>query len=401
MELKQETTSREDREQLRELAAEFNERVVLPAAAELDRQPTPQEAFSWEIIEEASRIGLRTLTLAPEHGGPGVDSLGAAIVIEELAKGDMGVAVMIAQTLKLIQTVQAACTEEQLERFVPRIREDDRFLLAIGLTEPDTGSNYIIPFEDPKAGYRTNAVRRGGGWVINGRKHFVSNGNRAGLYLLFAQTAKDTSLTQGSTCFLVEPGAEGFEIGTVHDKMGERLANNAELVFEDCFVPDANVVGEPDRGFEVQSQFFPASNAYAAATVLGTATAAYERALAWTRQRVQGGKPLIEHDTVGAQLAEMRMLLDVARTYTHHAAEAADHRDGGWDPTLAAFPKLFASQVAWTVTTKAMELHGGYGFMRNLGMEKLLRDAAAFLHSDGANLTLLLKAAKAIRAEVP
>ncbi len=394
-------TAPEDREQLRALAAEFNERVVIPAVAGLDRQQAPEDSFSWEIIEEASKVGLRTLTLAPEYGGPGVDSLGAAIVIEELAKGDIGISVVIAQTLKILQTIQVACSEEQKERFLPRIRDEDRFVLAIALTEPDTSSNWLVPFEDPKAGFRTTAVERDGGWVINGLKHFISNGSRASLYLIFAQTVKGTSLTQGSTIFLVEPGAEGFTFGTVHDKMGERLADNAELVFQDCFVPDENVVGEPGHAFDKLYEFLPASNAYAAATVLGNATAAYERALEWTRQRVQGGKPLIEHDTVGAQLAEMRMLLDVARTYTHHAAWAADHRDGGWDPTLAAFPKLFASEVAWKVTTKAMELHGGYGFMRNLGMEKLLRDSAAFLHSDGANLSLLLKAAKLIRAEEP
>jgi acyl-CoA dehydrogenase len=258
----------------------------------------------------------------------------------------------------------------------------------------------MIPFDEPGAGYKTSAVERNGGWVINGLKHFISNGSRAGLYLIFAQTVKGASLTEGCTCFLVEPGTEGFTFGTVHDKLGERLANNAELVFQDCFVPATNVVGEPHGGYDVQTRFFAASNAYAAATVLGTATGAYERALAWTRQRVQGGKPLIEHDTVGIQLAEMRMLLDVARTYMYHAARAADHRDDGWDPTLSAYPKLFASQVAWQVTTKAMELHGGYGFMKSLGMEKILRDTAAFLHSDGANLTLMLKAANVIRAEV-
>ena len=179
--------------------------------------------------------------------------------------------------------------------------------------------------------------------------------------------------------------------------MGERLANNAELIFDDCFVPDEDVLGEVDRGFEVISQFFPASNAYAAASVLGVAVAAYERSLAWTRERVQGGQPLIEHDIVAAQLAEMHMLIDAARAYIHHAAWKADHRPTGWDPTLGALPKVFASEVAWKVVTKALELHGGYGYMRDGGFEKLVRDAACFIHSDGVNRTLLLKAAQFIR----
>ena len=388
-----------DREQLRQVAREFAERVVIPAAAELDRQPDAEHSFSWELVEEASKLGLRTLTLEPGYGGPGVDSLSAAVVIEELAKGDLGVAVVIAQTLKIIQTIQKAGTDEQKRRFLPRIRDDDRFVLAIGLTEPDTASDYIIPYRSRAARYRTTAVRGDGGWVINGYKHFISNGGRAGLYLLFAQTEPDKSLTEGSTCFLVDADTEGFSTGKPHEKMGERLANNSPLIFEDCFVGDENVLGEPGEGFTVQSQFFPASNAYAAASVLGVATAAYERALQWTRRRVQGGRPLIEHDAAAVQLADMRMLLDVARTYTHHAARAADEERGRWDPTLAAYPKLFASRVAWEVTTKAMELHGGHGYMRETGIEKLLRDAAAFLHSDGANLSLLLKAANVIRAE--
>lgn len=386
-------------DRLRELVRDFNARVVTPVNAALDRNPAPEDSFSWEIVEQASEVGLRTLTLSEEWGGPGVDSLGTAIVVEELAKGDLGISVIVAQTLKIAQTIQAACTEDQRNRYLPGFRDDPRALLAIGFTEPDTASNYIIPYEAPDAGYRTVATKVDGGWTINGLKHFVSNGNRASLYLLFAQTERGKSLVEGSTCFLIPRGAEGFTTGKVHDKMGERLANNAELVFRDCFVPDEDVVGEPGKGFEVQSRFFPASNAYAAASVLGVAEAAYERALAWTRQRVQGGKPLIEHDSVGAKLAEMKMLLDATRIYVYQASWAADHRESGWDPTLGAFPKVLASQVAWKVVTQAMELHGGYGFMRDLGFEKLLRDAAAFLHSDGANLTLLLKGAKFIRAE--
>ncbi len=395
------TIDPENREQLRELAAEFNERVVAPVAYDLDRQPNPEDSFSWEIVEEASKAGLRTLTLSPEYGGPGVDSLGVAIVLEELAKADIGVSVIMAQTLKLIQSIQGACTQEQKDRYLPRIRDDERCVLAIGFTEPDTASNYIIPFDDPAAGYRTTAVKSEGGWVINGFKQFISNGNRAAFYLLFAQTDPDKSVVEGSTCFLVEAGTDGFTTGTVHDKFAERLANNAELIFKDCFIPDENVVGELHQGFEVQKRFFPASNTYAAATVLGMATDSYERALAWTRKRVQGGKPLIEHDTVAAQLAEMRMLLDSTRAYVRHAAWVADHPEEGWNATLGAFPKVLASQVGWKVVTMAMELHGGYGFMKDQGteMDKSLRDAATFLHSDGANMSLLLKAANAIRAE--
>lgn len=386
-------------QRLLELVREFVARVVAPVAAELDRRQDPEECFSWQIVEEASRVGIRTLTLREEYGGAGADSLTTAMVIEELAKGDLGVSVIFAQTLKIAQTLQRACTQEQAARFIPPYAADPRGLLAIAITEPDTSSNYIIPYDDPQAPYRTTAVRRNGVWVLNGMKHFISNGNRAMLYLVFAQTEPGKSLVEGSTCFLVPRQTPGFSVGRVHDKMGERLVNNAELIFQDCRLGDDHVLGEVGGGFEILVQFFPASNAYAAASVLGVAGAAYQQALRWARERVQGGRRLIDHDTVAQDLAEMRMLLDAARAYTYQAAYTADHRES-WDPTLGALPKVFASRVAWQVVTKALELHGGYGYMREMGVEKLVRDAAAFLHSDGANRSLLLKGARFIRRAV-
>ena len=381
-------------------ARAFVQDVVAPVAADLDRRTNPEDCFSWDIVEKGSAVGLRTLTLAREYGGQGAGSLTTAMVIEELAKGDMGVSVVFAQVLKLIQAFQAAATDEQRARFLPKLKDDPRFLMAIGITEPQNASNYIIPYNNPQAPYVTTAVRKGKGWVINGKKHFISNGNRAALYLLFAQTEPGKSLVDGSTCFLIERGTPGFSIGRVHDKMGERLANNAELLFDSCFVPDEDVLGTVGRGFEVLTTFFPASNAYAAASVLGVADAAYERSLRWTKERVQGGKRLIEHDMIAAELAEMRMLIDAARAYIHDAAWKCDNKECGWDPTLGALPKVFAAQTAWTVVTKALELHGGHGYMRDNGFEKLVRDAAAFSHSDGVNRTLFLKAGQFIRAHV-
>ena len=371
----------------------FNAEVVAPVAAELDARENPEDCFSWDIIERADDFGIRTMTLSEDWGGIGADSLTTALVIEELGKADMGISVVMAQTLKIAQILQLALTEVQQQKFIPMFRDTPRGLLAIGITEPETASNYFVQHEAP---FHTKAEKVDGGWLINGMKHFISNGNRANVYLLFAQTEKGKPLAEGSTCFLLDRSLEGFAIGRVHDKMGERLANNAELLFEDCFVPDENIVGEVGKGFQVLVDFFPASNAYAAATVIGTATTAYERTVDWAKSRVQGGKPLIGHDGVRAQLAEMHMLLDVARTYVRKATWMADNRDKGWDPALAAFPKVFASQAAWKIVTWTSELHGGYGFMRELGFEKLVRDAAAFLHSDGVNRTLLLKAAKMI-----
>ncbi|MDO8598048.1 MAG: acyl-CoA dehydrogenase, partial [Sulfuricaulis sp.] len=187
----------------------------------------------------------------------------------------------------------------------------------------------------------------------------------------------------------------------VHDKMGERLANNAELVFQDCFVEDENVVGVVDQGSHVFAEFSPQSNAYAGATILGVAVALHRKAIEWARLRVQGGKLLVEHDGIRAQLAEMRMLIDASRSYVHRACWLADHKEQGWDKTLGALPKAMASQAAWKIATWCMEIHGGHGYMKEFGVEKLVRDAAAFLHSDGVNRTLFLKAANSMFGPLP
>jgi alkylation response protein AidB-like acyl-CoA dehydrogenase len=363
---------------------------VTPRAAALDADPDPEKSFSWEIVEKANAAGIRTMTLAERWGGLGTDSLTTAMVIEELGKGDLGVSVVMAQTLKIAQIMQKALNAEQQARVLPKFAVDPRGLLAIGITEPDNASNYFLPHPVP---FRTSADKTQGGWIVNGMKHFISNGNRASHYLVFVQTEKGKPMAEGATCFLVERDRPGFSIGRVHDKMGERLANNAELVFQDCFLPDDNVVGKVGHGFNVLAEFFPQSNAYAGASVLGVAGALYAKALSWAQQRVQGGKPLIEHDGIRAQLAEMRMLIDASRSYIHRACWLADHQEHGWDRTLGVLPKAMASQAAWKIATWCLEIHGGHGYMKEFGVEKLVRDAAGFLHSDGVNRTLFLKAA--------
>ena len=373
-----------------ETVKRFVDAEVRPRAAALDANTDPEKSFSWEIVEKADAAGIRTMTLDEKWGGLGIDSLTTSMVIEELGKGDIGVSVIMAQTLKIAQIMQNALNDEQQARVLPQFAEDPRGMLAIGITEPDNASNYFLPYPTP---FRTGGVKADGGWIVNGMKHFISNGNRASYYLLFVQTEKGKPLAEGSTCFLVERDRPGFTIGRVHDKMGERLANNSELIFQDCFIPDENVVGKVGAGFNVLAEFFPQSNAYAAATITGVADALYEKAVNWAQIRVQGGKPLIQHDGIRAQLAEMRMLIDASRSYIHRACWLADHQEQGWDKTLGALPKVMASQAAWKIAQWCLEIHGGHGYMKEFGVEKLVRDAAAFLHSDGVNRTLLLKAA--------
>lgn len=235
-----------------ETVRRFVEDEVTPKAAALDAEQDPANCYSWEIVEKAHALGIRTMTLDEKWGGLGTDPLTTAMVIEELSKGDLGVAITLGQTLKLAQIFQSGLNEEQKVRVLPGFVQDPRGMLAIGITEPDNASNYLVPFPTP---FRTVAVKTKGGWIVNGMKHFISNANRASHFLFFAQTEKGKPMTEGSTCFLVERGRPGFTIGRVHDKMGERLANNAEMIFQDCFIPDENVVGKIGDGFSELGKF--------------------------------------------------------------------------------------------------------------------------------------------------
>ncbi len=380
----------EEQKAILESVRKFVDDVVKPKSAELDAMATPEERYCGEIVKAANDLGLRTMTLSEKYGGLSADSLTTAMVVEELAIGDVGVSVVMAQTMKLASIMEKALNEDQAERALVPFVEDPTAVLGIGITEPDNASNYFLPYPTP---FRTTAEKVDGGYVINGMKHFISNGNRSSFYLLFVQTEKGKPMLEGTTCFLLERGREGFTIGRVHDKMGESLANNAELIFQDCFIPDENIVGEIGKGFQLLQKFFPSSNSYAAASCLGVGGALYDKAEQWAKIRIQGGRPLIEHDGIRAQLAEMRMLLDASRSYTHRACYLADHQEQGWDWTLGALPKAMASQAVWKIATWTMEIHGGHGYMKEFGVEKLLRDAAGWLHSDGVNRTLFLKAA--------
>ena len=380
----------DDQRAILDTVRRFVETDVRPRAAALDADPDPEQCFSWEIVEKAHALGIRNMTLAEKWGGVGADTLTTSMVVEELGRGDMGVSVIMAQTFKIAQIMQKVFNEEQQQRILPQFAGDPRGLLAIALTEPGNGSDKYLVFPVP---FRTSAVKTQGGWIVNGMKQFISNGNRASFYLVFVQTDKKGTMGNGSTCFIVERDRPGFTIGRVHDKMGERLANNAELVFQDCFIPDENVVGTPGNAFKVFGEYSPQSKAYAGSSVLGVAVALHEKAVDWAKTRVQGGKPIIEHDGIRAQLAEMRMLIDASRSYIHRACWLADHQDQGWDKTLGVLPKAMASQAAWKIATWCLEIHGGHGYMKEFGVEKLVRDAAAFLHSDGTNRIMFLSAA--------
>ena len=370
---------------IRNLAREFAEKEIKPKAAEMDRQPDHRDCFQWNIVEKASKLGFRTLTLHKKYGGPGVDSLTTAMVLEELAVGDLGFSVIFAQTLKLAQAIQWEATEEQCQKFLIPFRDDDRFLIGTTVTEADFGSNFQSVYEEGRM--TTTAVLDGDDWVINGTKQWCSGGPVSKLFRLQAST------NRGRATFLVPWDTPGLMIGTIHNKMGERFAINSEVIYDNVRVPKDNMLGKPKEKPDLRNWYSRAGDVYAGACILGVGRAAYEAALEYARVRVQGGKPIIEHQAIGMMLANMFGQLEAARLLYWKAAWAADH-DEFYDPKLHPMANVICKEVALKVAVQSLEIFGGYGSTKDFPMEKYLRDAVAFLHSNGTRQALTLRAAK-------
>ncbi|MGH9042251.1 MAG: acyl-CoA dehydrogenase family protein [Acidimicrobiia bacterium] len=380
----------------RDVARAYATEVVAPRAAELDAQVDPAECFSWELVEEASDRGLRLAPLPPDFGGGGTDFLTNAVMLEEIATADMGTSVVLAQTWKFAQLLMELGTPDQRERWLRRLVANRRGLMAASLTEPQAGSDNVLPYDGVDGGMKTRAERTDGGWILNGHKAYISNSNRADSILCFARTRPDLPVRAGVSTFIVPGDSPQVRFGPVHDKMGERTANNAEIFYEDVFIPEEDLLGVENQGLADVARLLRGSNAYAAACTLGVARAAFTKGLRYARQRVQGGVTIIEHGDISAALGEMYAQLDMARTYVWRAAWAADHAEP-FDPKLAATPKLVASQIAFEVTRGSLEMFGALGVMKETGMPKLLRDATIFLHSDGANTVMRKKIANDLR----
>lgn len=376
----------------RDRARTFARTAVAPRAAELDAQADPAAAFSWEIVEAADECGLRLAPLPPEYGGGGTDFLTNAVMLEEIAVADMGVSVVLAQTWKFAQLLMELGTADQHQRWLRRLADNPRGLMAASFTEPQAGSDNVLPYGGVDGGMQMSAKRADGGWVLDGQKHYISNANRSDVILALARTDPGVPVKDGCSAFIVPADHPDVAFGLVHDKLGERLANNSEIFYRNCFVPEADLLGEENTILGDVARLLRGSNAYAAICTLGVARAALTQAIRRAKTRVQGGKPIIEHSVIAAQLGDLWAQLEMARTYVYRAAWASDHADP-FDPKMAAAPKLVASEISFEVTRHALEIFGGSGVMREVGMEKLLRDATIFLHSDGTNTIMRKKIA--------
>ena len=380
-------------EELRAIAKKFAIEVMIPSAEKADRVVDPAQAFDWDVVREGSRLGLRTLTVPTEFGGEGADVATAAMIGEQLAYGDLGMAVAFDQTWKILTAVCRVASDSQRERWLPRIVEDDTCLMGICSTEPTAGSENILPYQEPGKAMQMSAVKKGDTWVLNGTKRYISNGGLAKIYMVRTRNDPDGPLRTSLTSFLVAADTPGFEVTEVWDKLGQRCVQNGTLRFTNVEVPDEDRIGEVGNAAQIGTEFLLGygSNIQAGATVLGVAQRAYDLSVQYAFEREQAGGPIIHHQIQRTRLARMAMQIAAARAYIWQSAWSAGRPDQ--DPMHASLCKVFASEAAVHVCQQALELWAAAGYMRKNPLEKLIRDAQSFLHSAGTNDVLALKAA--------
>jgi alkylation response protein AidB-like acyl-CoA dehydrogenase len=382
----------------------FVDEVVTPFVRrnwEKEWDMTPENRPSRELLQAAQEIGVRTLGVPEEFGGTPVDPATEvqtyAMVAEEVARGDSGLADKLVQIWKISMLLRNVAPRHLQEKWFPRIVEDSSFLLAHCLTEPRGASDRWLPYDVPEAMMHTRAQLKGDRWVINGRKQFITNGYDAQLYVVYATTTPGAGITKGTSSFLVPRDTPGLLVQRCNETVGGRFMNNGEIVFEDCAVPLDHCLVQ-DSAMTKAGVYFRPGKIIVAAKNLGVGEAALERAAEYCENYVQGGRVLIKHQAVAVRLADMATKLAAVRALLNEATRAVDARAPDAD-ALCNMVKMFASVEIFQVCQHAMELHGGNGVMLDFGVEKLLRDASLFLHRDATVDISRFKIVKALFPE--
>ncbi len=377
-------------------ARKFAEEEIRPISLARDRIAEPRETFDWEIIRKGSKLGLRTAVVAKKWGGHAIDFVTQALVMGELARADSAIAKTFSQCWKWSHLIAAVCSEDQQRRFLPPFIADDSFVLGSGSTEPSGGSdNRLPPEDDPKAGLRLRAERRGDEWILNGDKVFIANGSIAKLFFVQARTNPNVPLTQGTTRFLVPSDTPGFRIGKVFNKSGWRFYQNAELIFEDARVPHANLVGEVNRGRTGDGVGSLFNDLELAANAVGVCEAACEQALHTAQTRRQGGRPLKDQQIIQLKLGRMHMLTEALRSYVLRVAWECDQQ---MRSPHAALVTAFSCDVIEAVTELSMDIHDAAGAAMDRGVDKLVRDSFIWRHLAGDSV-IRMKVARRIIAQ--
>src|SRR5437588_7501606 len=362
----------EEQREIRELVRTLARERVAPRAAEIDKSAE----FPWDMVELLREHELFGLPFGEEHGGTGTGALMVLVAIEELAKVCATTGLLLAVQELGSLGLKLSGTDEQKARYLPRLASGE-WLSAYALTEAGSGSD--------SAAMRTEARREGDEYVLNGSKRFITNAGVAELYTVFAKTGPGEGHS-GISAFVVEASTPGFEVGRIEPKMGIKGSTTGEIFFNDCRIPAGNLIGEEGEGFKIAMRVLDRSRPGIGAQGLGLAQGATDYALEYAKSRETMGKPIAEHQLVGGMLADMETKCEAARGLLYKCGQLID--DGVDRPELtkiSAMAKLYCSDVAMEVTTNAVQILGGYGYIQEYPVERMVRDAKITQIYEGTN----------------
>lgn len=360
----------EDQKMIKELAKQIADEKIVPAREELDEK----EEFPLEIMKVLAQSDLFGLFIPEEHGGLGKGSLELCIAVEELSRACLGVSTSYAANALGTYPILLFGSDEQKKKYLPDIASGKR-LVAFGLTEANAGSD--------AGGIQTTAKLEGSEYVINGTKQWITNGGEAEIYTIIAMTDK-TRGARGASAFIIEKGTPGFNFGKKEKKMGIRASVTRELVFDNCRVPKENILWKEGYGFIIAMKTLDSSRVGVGAQGVGVAQGAFEEAVNFARQRIQFGHPIISFQAVQHMLSDMAIEIEAARSLIYSVARYIDSgaKDLSKDSAIA---KVFATDMAMRVTTNAVQVMGGSGYMREYPVEKMMRDAKILQIYEGTN----------------
>ena len=360
----------DEQKMIKELAHKIAEEKIRPVAAQYDKT----EEFPWEVLKVIAASDLFGLFIPEEYGGMGVSVTNLCLATEELSRACGGIAVCYAASALGTFPIVLFGNDAQKRKYLPDLAKGKK-IAAFGLTEPEAGSD--------ASAIKTTARKEGDHYILNGTKHFITNGGGAETYTVVAMTNKDKG-ARGASAFILEKGMKGFTFGKKEDKLGIRASSTMELIFTDCKVPAENLLAKEGMGFIVTMRTFDMSRPGVAAQALGIAQGALELAVKYSRQRVQFGKAISSFQGIQWMLADMATELEAARALVYACAREVDAgvKDVSRDSAMA---KLFASDVAFKICDQALQIHGGYGYMKDYPIEKYLRDAKITQIYEGTN----------------
>jgi butyryl-CoA dehydrogenase len=361
-----------EQKMIRDLARKIAQEKMLPARAELDEK----EEFPWGIVKISAEAGLMGVSMPEEYEGFGGGILEYCLVAEELSRVCLGIATSIVASGLGAMPILLFGSPEQKKKYLPDIAKGKK-LAAFGLTEADAGSD--------AGSIRTTATRKGEGYVLNGTKQWITNGGEAETYSVIAMTDRSKG-PRGASALIVDKGTPGFNFGKKEKKMGIRSSATRELVFQDCFVPKENLIGKEGMGFIVTMRTFDRTRPGVGAQGVGLAQGALDEAVRYAREREQFEKKIISFQAVQHMLADMATLVEAARALVYSVARYIDQSENPKEISkVSGMAKVFASDVAMKVTTDAVQVLGGYGYMRDYPVEKMMRDAKILQIYEGTN----------------